>query len=322
MERSGLSRTLATLLVAAILFFAPALAAEDPGAPDPSEEAARKASLTAINKILTDPVSGAWSIGLLQNNFRVTPRSGEGDRWNSTLAFQAALPIALTPDWDLITRPNIELFRSQPHPDLNDPKDFDRTTAFGDIVLLQLLSPSRQLTGPWLVGVGPTWIFPSGTSKWTSTGKWQVGPAAVLGYLSDQWILAAVFQNWRSFGGSGPVHTNAMSLQPIAAYFLPNGWSVAYSGSILGNWENRKKEVYTVPIGLQVGKVVLLGPIPVRFTLAGQWMAVHPEVYGQVWNVQLSLTALRPKLLRGTLSEPSSLRFRWEPDDPSPPASP
>jgi len=50
----------------------------------------------------------------------------------------------------------------------------------------------------------------------------------------------------------------------------------------------------------------------VKLALAGQWMPIHPDSFGRVWNLQLVVQALRPKLLRGTLSEPSSLRFRWE----------
>jgi len=298
---------LLVLLVAGV-----ARAADQPATTEPSPDKARKESLTAINKALTDPVSEAWSIALQQNNFRISPGIDQGERWNSNLLFQAALPIALTPNWDLITRPSIALFSSQPHPQLGNPGEIDRTTAFGDIVLAQLLSPRRQFTGNWLVGLGPTWIFPSGVSQWTTTGKWQVGPAAVFGYLSDKWILAAFFQNWTSFGGSGPRAVNSMNLLPIAAYFFPGGWSVGYSGSILANWKVSATNAYTVPIGLQVAKVVILGPLPMKIALGAQWMPVHPANFGQVWNAQLFLQILRPKLLRGTLSDPSSLKFRWE----------
>lgn len=295
----------------------PALAA-DATAADPQaatlapKDPAPGKSLTAINQALTNPVSEAWSIALIQNNFRLTPASGEAQRWNSTLAFLGAFPIALTPRWDLITRPTIELVRSQPHPSLDEPGELDRTTAFGDIVLLQLLSPRRELVDRWVIGVGPTWVLPSGSTKWTSTGKWQVGPAGIFGYLSEKWILAALVQNWRSFGGSGPRPLNTLEIQPIAAYFLADGWSVGYSGNVVADFEARETDRYTVPIGLQVGKVVRLGPVPVKLALAGQWMPIHPDAFGRVWNVQLVVQALRPKLLRGTLSEPASLRFRWE----------
>jgi len=303
--------TCALPLLLVLLFATRARAGDEPAPPTPEEEA-RKKSLTAINKALTNPVSEVWSIAFQQNFLRVSPGIGQGERWNPNLLFQGALPVALTPNWDLITRPSIALFDSQPHPRPEDPVEIDRTTAFGDIVLLQLLAPRREFLGNWLVGLGPTWIFPSGVSRWTTSGKWQVGPAAVFGYLSDKWILAALFQNWTSFGGSGPRATNSMNLQPLVAYFFPNGWSVGYSGNILADWKASATNVYTVPIGLQVSKVTILGPLPIKLAFGVQWMAVHPATFGQVWNAQILIQILRPKLLRGYLNDPASLRFRWE----------
>jgi len=281
-----------------------------PAAPAAAKDA--KTSLTAINKVLTNPLSEAWSIALAQNNFRITPGIGVADRWSSRLQFQGAFPVEITPTLDLITRPYIDFFNSQPHPVPGSPGEIDRTTALGDIVVLQILAPRREWVGNWILGVGPTWILPSGTSKWTSTGKWQVGPAGVLGYLSEKWILGALVQDWKSFGGSGPVDLHSMSIQPLAAYFLPNGWSVGYSGSMLANWTSVTGDRYTIPVGLQVGKVVRFGSTPVKFSLAGQWMPVHPAHFGQVWSAQLVLQVLRPKLVKGALSDPANLQFRWE----------
>ncbi len=288
------------------------LYAADSATPDEgSQEKAEKGDLTEINKQLTNPVSELWSITFQQNNFRISPGISfdQGERWSSNLLFQPVLPVALTPEWNLITRPVIPTFVSQPHPQADDPAHVGRTTAFGDITFLQLLSPSTKLVGNWLLGVGPTWIFPAGTSMWTSQGKWQVGPAALVGYLSEKWIVGALFQNWTSFGGSGPAATNSMNLQPVAAYFLPDGWSVGYSGNILADWKASATNAYTVPIGVSVSKVLRLGPLPVRFALAGQWMPVHPTDFGQVWNLQLVVAPVLPKLIKGDLLDPQSLQF-------------
>jgi len=92
-----------------------------------------------------------------------------------------------------------------------------------------------------------------------------------------------------------------MNLQPIAAYFLPGGWSVGYSGNILANWKADGGDVWTVPVGLGVGKVVYLGRLPVKIGLAGQWMPIHPDVFGQKWNIQVGITPVIPKLIKGTL---------------------
>jgi hypothetical protein len=100
-----------------------------------------------------------------------------------------------------------------------------------------------------------------------------------------------------------------MNLQPFAAYFLPGGWGIGYSGNILADRKSSATNAYTVPIGVFISKVMKVGPLPVKFALAGQWMPVHPTDFGQVWNLQLDLTPVLPKLIKGNLFEPESLRF-------------
>ncbi len=266
--------------------------------PSPAE---KTGSAEELNKQLTNPVSSLWSISFQQNNYRLDMGPGRDRAWNSNLNFQPVLPVSLTSDWNLITRPVVTVFNSVPYPDPNT-RTVERTTGFGDTVLMEMLSPSPKIAGNWLLGLGPTFIFPTASSDYTGQGKYQVGPAAVAGYLSKNWILGVFVQNWTSFSGDHDrPDTNQMNLQPIASYFLPGGWSIGYSGNVLANWEAGGGDVWTVPLGLGVAKVVKLGPLPVKIGLAGQYMVEHPNVGGQEWNVQLTLTPVLPKLIRGNL---------------------
>lgn len=52
------------------------------------------------------------------------------------------MPVALTSDWNLITRPVIPIFISQPYPDPEDSLQVQCTTGFGDIVWMEMVSPS------------------------------------------------------------------------------------------------------------------------------------------------------------------------------------
>jgi hypothetical protein len=298
--------TVCVLAGVALIAGRPTFATERTGEEEPEAH-----SLTEVNKQLSNPVSSLWSITFQQNNFRIDPGPGEADRWSSNLLLQPVLPVAISPDWNLITRPVIPLFVSQPRPDPqpDDPFEIGRSTAFGDITLLQLVSPSSRLVGDWLLGIGPSWIFPTASSDFTGEGRYQVGPAFLTGYLSKKWIVGVLFQNWWSFGGGRRDDTASMNLQPIAAYFLRDGWSIGYSGNVLANWKNREGSDWTVPIGIGVNKVHKLGKLPVKFSLALQWMAVQPDRFGQKWNVQLQVTPVLPKLIKGNLTEPSSLEF-------------
>ncbi len=264
-------------------------------------------SLTEISKKLTNPVGTIWSITFQQNNYVLAIPGRGSSHWNSNLQFQPVLPIALTPDWNLITRPVIPLFTSLPYfeqaPDSSFRGELRRSTAFGDTILMEHLSPSPKVAGNWLLGAGPTFVFPSASDVHNGQGKWQAGPSAIVGYFAKKWVLAAFLQDWISFAGEkdrDSVHQ--MNLQPVAAYFFPGGWSVGYSGNILANWRTGdSSEIWTVPLGISVSKVVNFGKLPVKIAVAGQYMPIHPENFGQKWNIQLVVTPVIPKLVKGNL---------------------
>lgn len=58
-----------------------------------------------------------------------------------------------------------------------------------------------------------------------------------------------------------------MNLQPIATLFFGDGWNIGYLGNILANWNASSPYVWTVPIGLGIGKVTKLGRLPVKVSL-------------------------------------------------------
>jgi hypothetical protein len=252
-------------------------ASATPTAAEPEAPEGKEQSLTEINKQLTNPVSSLWALSFQFNNYYLT-----NSRWNYNLQFQPVLPVSLTKDWNLITRPVLPLYNSVPAQVA--PGQYEQTWAFGDTILLEMLSPAN--TGPWLLGAGPTFIFPTATSNFAGQGKWQAGPGVVVGYLTKEYILGVFPQQWWSIGGSNDrPFTSQLNLQPIAAFFFGEGWNIGYSGNILANWMATSENVWTVPLGLGIGKIVKLGRLPVKIQLAGQWMAVHPQNAGQMWNI-------------------------------------
>jgi len=269
-------------------------------------------SVAELNKQLANPVSSIWSIAIQQNNYLIDPGPGEDLRWNSNLNFQPVMPVSITDDWNLITRPVITAFNSVPHPRENVfPIEWTRSETFGDSVLMELFSPSPKLAGKWLLGLGPTFIFPTANSKYTGQGRYQVGPAGLVGYLAEKWIAGALVQQWTSFsdGGGSRGSVSQMNFQPIAALFLDKGWSIGYSGNILANFKADGGNVWTVPLGVGAGKVVKFGKLPVKINLAVQYMVARPDDFGQKWNFQLVVVPVIPKLIRGNLADPSSIHF-------------
>jgi hypothetical protein len=245
---------------------------------------------------LANPVANLWSLQFQFNNFQLT-----NERWNYNMNFQPVMPVSLTPALNLITRPVIQIYNSVPYETSTGVEA--RTTNFGDWTQLELLSPACG-TGDWLIGAGPTFIFPTAGSVYTGQGKFQVGPALVVAYMTKKYILGLFPQQWWSYAGdANRSNTSQMNLQPIINLFFDGGWNVGYSGNILADWRQPANNRWTVPIGVGVGRVVKFGRLPIKIALAGQYMVKQPDPVGQKWNVQILLTPVIPKLIGGTLFE-------------------
>lgn len=186
-----------------------------------------KASLTEVNKELSNPISTIWALSFQQNTFWLN----KPERNVVNLLFQPVLPVSLTENWNLITRPVIPVFNSTPY--VNKSGNLHRVAGFGDTVLVELLSPSPRLAGRWLLGAGPTFVFPTASNSWLGQNKWQIGPTGLLGYLGENWIAGVFPQQWWSVGGPGSNTTSQMNLQYFFAYFPAAGWSVGTSPNML-----------------------------------------------------------------------------------------
>ena len=155
-------------------------------------------------------------------------------------------------------------------PYVNQSGNLHRVTGFGDTILATLLSPSPKIAGPWLLGLGPSFIFPSATNSRLGQNKWQFGPAGVIGYLGDKWLAGVFPQQWFSVGGNGSQTVSQMNIQYFFVYLPGDGWGIGTSPNILVNWyANKSGNMLTVPVGLNISKVIKVGPLPVKLQFQG-----------------------------------------------------
>jgi hypothetical protein len=263
--------------------------------PSAAAQTADSQSLDEVNKELSNPISSIWALQLQENTYWLN----KPDRNVVNLQFQPVLPLALSDDWNLITRPVFQVMNSTPY--VNESFHLHRVTGFGDTILATLLSPSPKLAGPWLLGAGPSFIFPTATNSRLGQNKWQLGPAGVFGYLGDKWLAGVFPQQWFSVGGNGSQTVSQMNLQYFFVYLPGDGWGIGTSPNMLVNWYASNANKVTFPIGLNISKVVKIGPLPVKFAVQGQYMPVRPDVFGQKWNLQFAITPVIPKLIKGPL---------------------
>jgi hypothetical protein len=221
------------------------------------------------------------------------------------------VPVPLSPDWTMIVR-WITPILYQPAPGTanlevygiveNTPAYFAATavqntagvSGFGDMNPTFFFSPAKPHKLIW--GAGPTFMLPTATSKVLGQGKLSIGPSAVALLQPGKWTLGVLINNvWSVAGSGGRTDVNQMMFQYFINYNLPKGWAISYSPSVQANWKASPGNVWTVPFGGGLGRVMKLGFQPVNISAAFYGNAVHP-VAGSSWNMRLQIAFLFPKI--------------------------
>ena len=184
-----------------------------------------------LAKAAQNPVGDLISLPFQNNmNFDVGP----ADRTQNVLNIQPVWPIALSKNWNLITRTIVPVI-SQPAP------GSERTNGLGDINFTGFFSPKQP--GKIIWGVGPTLVFPTATDDVTGTDKWSAGPSVVVLTMPGQWVIGALVSNIWSFSGDDErADVNSFLMQYFVNYNLPDGWYLTSAPIITANWEAESGE--------------------------------------------------------------------------------
>jgi hypothetical protein len=175
-------------------------------------------------------------------------------------------------------------------------------TEFGDLPVFDLAVlpwPDKKKTG-FLVGVGPTFVFPTATSKSAGQGAWQVGPALGLIYAGIPGLLVGfVAQNPVSFAYTSPNRRpqNTLQIQPVLALHLWEKWYLrsAEANCTMG-WYRHSPTM--LPLSLGLGRTVVRpGLPPMSLFVTGQWMAYrqYAPIAPQT-TINFGLTVAFPQL--------------------------
>jgi hypothetical protein len=149
-------------------------------------------------------------------------------------------------------------------------------TEFGDLSFFDVAIlpwPDRQKTG-LLIGVGPTIVFPTATSRSAGQGAWQAGPTLGAIYAGIPGLLVGfIAQNPVSFAYTSTSRTplNTLLIQPVVAIHLWDKW---YLRSAEATWTVgwRRQSPTILPLSLGVGRtIVRSGLPPASLFVTGQW---------------------------------------------------
>jgi len=253
--------------------------------------------LTTLSRELDNPISTTTNFNIRTATYWLSIVENQTERVEQTIELEPLFPFQLTDFLWLMTRPKINLLDSKP---FKNDGEIDRSIGVGDLQVPLLLVPSAE---HWMFGTGPTFVFPTATSDQLGDGKWEVGPAAVLGYRSSRFLAAVFAQQWWSYGGSMfRKDVSKFNAQYFLSYYLDDGWSIGMSPTIQVNWKDAKSQQLTLPIGLGVGKVLKFGEsITFKVGVEFDYMVIRPDNYGQQMKLEFKLTPVLPELHHGPI---------------------
>jgi hypothetical protein len=133
-----------------------------------------------------------------------------------------------------------------------------------------------------------------------------MGPSVVVLVQPTHWTIGFLANNvWSvaghaNFNPDGTVNkppVNQFLLQWFVNYNMKKGWYLTTSPIVTANWRANDGNVWTVPFGGGVGRIMKLGFQPVNITAQFYGNAVHPAG-ASPWGVRLQFVLLFPKLTK------------------------
>ena len=244
----------------------------------------------SLQKATQNPVANLISVPLQNNtSFGIGPYN----RTQDVLNIQPVIPAKLSEKWMLISR-IIQPIVWQPYPTDTTGGEY----GFGDMNPSFFLSPAKP--GKVIWGAGPAFVIPTATNSVLGQGKFSMGPSFVALAQPGHWTLGVLINNvWSVAGSGGRPDVNQMLLQYFINYNLKKGYYLTMAPIITANWKASSGNVWTVPFGGGIGRIMKLGFQPINLQANFYGNAVHPSQPASQtspWSMRLQIAFLFPKL--------------------------
>lgn len=315
-----MKKLLVTLCVVQALLALPVLAEESS---EPSDSEGEQMSLEEISRMLDNPLGNLWIVFLENDVLRFKGKPANGWKTLNVATIQPILPVPLTENWNLVTRPIIPIVsapkfnapnfgdcpgncNSKPPPGASLSSDWE--TELGDVVVWSMLSPNEPPKLPdgssFVWGLGASFRFPTATEDQFGSEKWSVGPSNIMLRLpppEGRWTLGLFHHHHFSFAGdSDRSNVRNSQFQPIYWYKLTDdgAWSIGGFPMINVNWKASNDNKLTLPIELGISRTLFLGPMPVRLIFGVNYSVVRPDDYGQRYGFKFAVVPVIPRLVK------------------------
>lgn len=241
---------------------------------------------TELAKQSQDPLSGLIMLPI-QNNFDMNISTLNKTAYE--LLIEPTFPIKINDDWRILTHTVIPVVSM---PEIESGKT---TSGLSNIMVSALLSPASK--GKWSWGVGGGVMLPtaSNTNPLTYTNtptgydSWAAGPAVVGVFKNGPWVAGALFNQLWSFDSAADTKINAMQIQGFAFYNMGKGYSLGYMPLINIDWTKSASQSTLLPVGLDFGKLFMIGGVfPLGLSAGGAYNVLRPDNAPEYqWRIQL-----------------------------------
>jgi len=283
-------------------------------------------SQAQIAKLLDNPVGNFAAIPFQYDYVTIEGPRTHGTQTLHRFQIIPTFPLSLGSDWNLINRVVFPFVSAPINKDfgnyigmapgsiLSDPSfpgvladPYDRTNGFGDMAYVGLVSPKKLIkiesTGGVVIwGVGATSTFPTASQDVLGTGKYSLGPTAVVAYLGPEWVFGVFPQHWWSVGGDSKRADVSLTNMQYFLYYAPPWdpkaqWRIGMSPNISIDWKAKGDKV-TLPVGLGIGRMFEIAKLPVRVQLEVDYSVIHPnDKVGSRWDFRVYFVPVIPTFL-------------------------
>ena len=266
----------------------------------------KQKSMEELSKEMANPLAQVWNLSFQHNRSIITGDSVAGNEHINTTLFQPVLPIPLGDKYMFFARPVITLINGPSSGTITGGTPAqpighgtDRTIELGDIILPVGVGVVRKEGWSW--GAGGTFIFPTSQNDLLGSHQYQAGPTALALWGNEMWTIGTHAQHWWGFADDNSGHApaenhNHTDIQYFLVRQLPKAWQLRASPHVTIDWNQDSDNALTLPIGIGVGKMIKLGPMPVMLMAEYQYSVISPDEIGteQTLMIQANFIVKNP----------------------------
>jgi hypothetical protein len=255
-----------TKIALLLILAAPFLRSQAPAKPSTGAPADEPEDVKALAKETQNPVADLVTVPF-QFNFNTDGAYKDQTFFN--LNFQPVVPIHLTPKLTYISRTIV--------PIVSIPTGNGVSySGIGDIVEQTFFTPAHA--GKVIVGIGPSFSFPTATAYPAKTGTWAGGGSAVVLASPGPWVLGSLFvQLSPMYDSGGPPKVNSFLWQYFVNYNFGKGWALTSAPSITADWTIHSGQKWTVPYGAGIARTMVFNRQPINFGFQYYYAPVRPS---------------------------------------------